>query len=681
MLNKHTWQVLFLAFLATASFATTSLTPCVSPKHDGVPYERTRLRKLATDRLQEPLPMFQNDTEFEQLTCIGFNPVLNLLSATIEVKLPAGFNGGLCTNGSFEYVRFWVDYGSGWNVIGLASVNTHDIADSIDCAGNSTKPLYYTLSIKFQPDQKQCEIPVLPRIRATLSWYYVPSDDPYYTPIWGNTLEETIQSLATQPEAITGVVFTGRGLNSSIDHTGSAGSCGERDSEGYARDQRVFRAHDANLHHDLDVGPNIVFEELTCLGLDWAYNSLVATVRVKHRRGYLATPCQDDSFEYVSFWADWGSDANCSWTFLGTTRFNVHDFQSAPSTGLVYTAVMPVDVLRFSAPCNQTKIFRVRAALAFNEIPPQPPALPPRGNFIETHVHLQPFNEVIVPTIPQIRLIGNVPIQQIETTPGSLTSGMTFPNAMISGSGFADPSGQHSRPCPFGGLITVRGEPFVGHAYRLMVRPYPPPDPTYPGLPVMDPINVIDVTLINPYLTIYPTSDGYFIYRPQLQNFENILSDWSPRQGSWQIRLEMATVNGHVHEGYTPWYMVVANQLDPASTGPVAYLDIFGTECLDLRDGDIVSGTFYATSAYFDHWDFEVFPASLNPNTVTTGLDPLMPVLPPGKTWNLVTVGAKPCGYVVRLQVWDRTVVNGNAAIRYNTFLDKGFCLLQLLII
>jgi hypothetical protein len=86
----------------------------------------------------------------------------------------------------------------------------------------------------------------------------------------------------------------------------------------------------------------------------------------------------------------------------------MHDFHSAPSTGLVYTAVMLVNVLNFSAPGNQTKIFHVCAALTFNRIPPQPPALPPRGSFIETHVHLQLFDEIIDPMIPLIRLIGNI---------------------------------------------------------------------------------------------------------------------------------------------------------------------------------------------------------------------------------------------------------------------------------
>ena len=675
MLDKYVWRVLFLALLATASLATPSLTSPGPSCHDDV-YERTRLRKLRLESGQESPVAFADDTTYEQLVCIGFNPVLNLLSATIKVKLPYGFNGGLCTNGPFEYVRFWVNYdnGLGWTEIGTTRVNTHDILDSLDCCKFPTKPLYYTLSINFEPDHKQCETPVLPRIRATLSWNSVPSN-------WGNTLEATIQSLSATSNSVATVVYTGLDSNSPIDHMDFPDSVGEGYSDRCIPGQEVLSTSQTEVAEvQLDAGPNVVFEELTCLGLDWGQSSLVATVHIKQRRGYLATPCQNHSFEYVSFWADWND--TCSWVYLGTTKFNVHNFFTAPSTGLMYTAVLPVDVTKFSAPCNKTKIARVRAALAFNQIPPQPPILPIRGNYIETHVHLQPYNLEINPTIPRIRLIGNVPLQEIQTTPNGPISGMTIEKAFIVGHGFADPSGDNSRPCPFGGTIIIRGEPFVGHSYRLMVRPYPPPplNPDYPGLAVLDYIEVTDLTHPHPGIPvrIYPSPEGYFNYLAPLNNFENVLSWWTPKQGSWQIRLEMAQFSQmtgkYSHEGYSPWYMVLVNQRDPP---PYAYLDINGTECNDIRINDKMSGNFVATSAYLDSWGFDIAPGGI-PQTVTVegGADPLMPVSKPGKTWNLATNQARACGYVIWLTVRDRTVVDSGGA-RYSDSMVKGFCLHQ----
>jgi len=58
------------------------------------------------------------DTQYEQLVSIGFNPNLSVLEATIEIKLDYGFDGPLCSNesnGSFEYVRFYVRYSPGLN--------------------------------------------------------------------------------------------------------------------------------------------------------------------------------------------------------------------------------------------------------------------------------------------------------------------------------------------------------------------------------------------------------------------------------------------------------------------------------------------------------------------------------------------------------------------------------------
>src|SRR2546421_10656246 len=82
----------------------------------------------------KPVKPMAANTTYEELTCIGFNPETNKLEATIQIKRDIGYDGNLCQSGSQEYVRFFVDYGSGWVDAGAAAVNVHDIPDTSDCA-------------------------------------------------------------------------------------------------------------------------------------------------------------------------------------------------------------------------------------------------------------------------------------------------------------------------------------------------------------------------------------------------------------------------------------------------------------------------------------------------------------------------------------------------------------------
>src|ERR671931_276722 len=53
------------------------------------------------------------NTTYEQITCLGYNQRLDLLEATVQIKLPTGYGGNLCSAGSTEFVRFYIDYGGG----------------------------------------------------------------------------------------------------------------------------------------------------------------------------------------------------------------------------------------------------------------------------------------------------------------------------------------------------------------------------------------------------------------------------------------------------------------------------------------------------------------------------------------------------------------------------------------
>ena len=169
-----------------------------------VPLERQQLKTLLAlnpnyfgtlkESQYEMVTEIIGNTTYEELTCVGYNPATAVLEATVSIKQNGGYDGGLCGPGSYEYVRFYLDYGAGagWQDAGVASVNVHDIAAGVDCAGQPWFPLSYAASLQLSPDTSPCFWPRLPRVRAILSWQSIPTD-PDFNPVWGNVVETTIQ--------------------------------------------------------------------------------------------------------------------------------------------------------------------------------------------------------------------------------------------------------------------------------------------------------------------------------------------------------------------------------------------------------------------------------------------------------------------------------------------------------
>ena len=151
----------------------------------------------------EPILVLEANTAYEQLSCVGYSPERDELEATVQIKLPGGYGGDLCSAGSNEYVRFYVDYGAGWQDAGLASFNAHDIPNSTDCAQERTKPLTYVVTFPHDPKRAFCRRPVLPNVRAILSWNAIPpAGNPGWTPVWGNTLDRHVQIAPRPPFVI-----------------------------------------------------------------------------------------------------------------------------------------------------------------------------------------------------------------------------------------------------------------------------------------------------------------------------------------------------------------------------------------------------------------------------------------------------------------------------------------------
>ncbi len=71
-----------------------------------------------------------------------------------------------------------------------------------------------------------------------------------------------------------------------------------------------------------------------------------------------------------------------------------------------------------------------------------------------------------------------------------------------------------------------------------------------------------------------------------------------------------------------------------------------------------ITGTFDARDTWFANWSFGLLPFPLPSGSMTTSVPLATSEAPVGSTWSLDTTGLGPCGYVLRLGVSDRAIVN-----------------------
>ena len=151
------------------------------------------LTPAAIDDLVGKLFPVDGDTSFEELRCVGLHPEADLIEAVLTVKKSSGYSGGLCGNGSLEYVAFWIDFndGSGYHYQGTATVNVFDLQTIPD------EDVQYAVFLKTDLSKFRvpCEAgPRIVRLRGILSWATAPPPgNPNYVPVWGNREECRVQ--------------------------------------------------------------------------------------------------------------------------------------------------------------------------------------------------------------------------------------------------------------------------------------------------------------------------------------------------------------------------------------------------------------------------------------------------------------------------------------------------------
>ncbi|PKV50787.1 hypothetical protein ATE84_2854 [Aquimarina sp. MAR_2010_214] len=477
-------------------------------------------KNLGKLNLKTPPSFFKTkiNTNFESLACVGYNPEFKELTATVRIKKSTGYFGNLCTKGSTEYVRFYVDYqdGNGWNDVGYVAVNVHDIPNKKDCDEKNQKPIDYVVRLAINPKIPLCTKPILPKVKAVLSWNSIPAEnDPDLTLgtyLWSDVKEENIQikpiklQLPEIPNLVNlleiavlnpDVSFNNIAINypqsteilkkakeqlknSKIDFTELAGAYQHEKVESHRFGYKLLK--EAEISNNLSVIKNINslfelnkipfadsfsmlqeltcntdYEELHCVGADYNREALVGTFKIKRPLGYNGDSCTDGSKEYVSFWIQ--KEESCTWIHAGTTFVNVQDIKEIPDHGLSYSVILPYDFSNLKEPCNDPQVLKVRAVLSWNQ-PPEEMDCSGWGNVVESYIQLKPSIDWDKKN-PKLITIGGVATDKINSI-----TGLTVPGAKIE---FNQKSTFDKSP--FGGIIVIQGisAPLEGKKYKVKI--------------------------------------------------------------------------------------------------------------------------------------------------------------------------------------------------------------------
>lgn len=662
----------------------------------------------------EPQKKLAVNTKYEALTCVSFSPERDLLEATIDIKLSSGYGGNLCAAGSHEYVRFYLDYGSGWEDAGAVGVRVHDIPAGNDCEGEARHPLSYIAGLPYEPRRKWCFWPVLPKVRAVLSWQVVPPPgQPDWQPVWGHVHECNVQIRPRSFKVVDLFEYLKPNLPADLElpavfkevidisepvpplppppplSVRQLAELYRRGRQKKAVEVEPSRFGFKDLHAAVggpSASPEVTFEKLTlwdsigldwsdalaafektagntsyeqleCVGLDNNSDALVATFRVKQPSGFSGPPCSFGSVEHVAFWVDW--DDSCQWTYAGTVQVTAHDFNPLPDGGLCYAAVLPVDLSQVRKDCTTPVIGRVRAVLSWNAAPSpsDPDAIPHWGNRVDVHVQVKP-GPTVDPTnpTPLISILGGVETGMIHNV-----TGLTTPGAVFADNGLhTDWVAPHSRACPFAGIVTVKGPSFPGYKYRILVR-------QLGGSWAPLTTSFRTVNLFGSGTDRFPDPvTGWTDYLPWFDNISGMLGRWfSTGDDLWEVAIQIQGIPGmDVHRIQLDNTLPEPNQVD---------LQITGGNCGKFNVGDVISGTFKARDIYFAQFRISTSPFAAPPGALVPSQGTVQ-TPPSGDSWSLDTSAMQACGYVIVLAAYDLAIVNSAYSGRH-TDVPWGFCL------
>jgi hypothetical protein len=206
------------------------------------------------------------------------------------------------------------------------------------------------------------------------------------------------------------------------------------------------------------------------------------------------------------------------------------------------------------------------------------------------------------------------------------------------------------------------------------------------GTPVTNPIHVVNWLGFGSWRTPDPMT-GYLSYIDTLANIDQVLAHWTPSgDGKWEIGLEMdglgvAAWNTIQLDNTAPRRRPVTPPYEPPEVTCDIHIDS-GGDCKDFGEGTTIDGHFVARDDNFGGWYLSTTPSSLSPPNPTSGglssgTSQTASFAAGGDAWTLSTAGMRPCGYVIRLEVYDRSIVNSQPGSHNGNYTDVGFCLTE----
>lgn len=683
---------------------------------------------LENSRQKAKIMMAQN-TSYEQIAEIGYNPYLDVLYSVINIKNTYGYSGALCASGSNEYVRFYADLSGNGTFTGLnedagvASVNVHDIP--------GPKPLSYCVSVKLNPEMKSCLTPHTVKVRAVLSWNAVPpANVPDYHPVWGEVQETCIQikpltiklndfidylkikvdknfakninleqnidkPAILSKEALKELYkdvkveehrFNVKEIASQIEMLSKNANLAVGDFG--AANTQLSESMKKAVIAAMTTPSNIGYEELTSAGLQYDTDTLTAIIRIKRPCGYSGGLCTNGSQEYVAFYADWDNNGTFE-DYLGTASVNVHDIASMPESGLDYAVSLPVNMAAKKKMCSSPTVFHIRAILSWSVLPPiNPNYVPYWGNRKDAIIQVKPGVPVGTgENLPFISTVGNMAVTDINS------SGFATGTAVV--------SGFQAKNSPFGGWVTISGHISnppnlsAGEAnlkYYASYRKVGDLNWTKITNNFQITISQWDGTTWSQYHKNQITdANGCYLYREDLavnppadktQIFVEgfVMSSWYTgglEDGLYEIKLTNAAgsidsniVKVRLDNKAPDAGITITEVINGGTAGPAKPCGVF-------KKGCTIKGRFTAEDSNFLKYIFTVEPSILTPNPVNPPLGEYPAVTGAGNSeWKLETAGMQSCGYVIYLHVYDRTIVNSGYIGWYNKA-TAGFCLTE----
>jgi hypothetical protein len=634
------------------------------------PQLRTRRLFLLNQIAALPVAADQKgNTSWEELNCVGFNPSQSRLEAIVSIKQTTGYSGSLCTFGSVEYVRFFVDWGSGYVDAGLASFNVYDITDTPPGPGDH-HPLSYMASIQLSDAQYRriCLSPVLPKVKAILSWNAVPTTDPNQPIVYGNSREVQIQLrprrwflkdlLEVNKIALDQPVLKQFDLEQPLPLAANNAAGFEQLQKTYT--ELKIPAHrslydvvypslkpaikptialsdfDASLFQKanfdwasladylLQSQGNTDFEELTCVGLNADKDTLGAVIHVKKQAGYSGTLCTSGSVEYVAFWADWDNNGSFE-AYLGTAQVSVHDITGLSDDGLYYCVSLPLAVADHLRVCQIQNVIGIRAVLSWNIAPSttDPDDLHYWGNSKDAKVLLRKL-----PAGGNVGFhyhdIGSVPLNQI-------SSGYGFASAVISAYNNR-PWGQNIR---IAGRFDNAGVPGTVDYRVEFCATDSPNDADWAPVALSQVFQLYNPgTGFYDHVVTQTTTDGWFTYLEDftggnvIDEYEAMLATWNTLsagiQGSYFIRVLYTTdhshlsyvktasinirVNNHQYTANTAFHNYMSGGAVLSAAHDVDMIFDGAGGCISAGVGTAFTGKFKSLHEYFGFAELYVLP-------------------------------------------------------------------------